>query len=107
MAGRIVLVPFSPRVAPGLDPNRLDAGELAVLTLAIENPGAIVILEDHAARKEATRRNIPLLGTSGILLRAKEQARIDAVRPTLDAVRQEGLYLTDRVYGLVLRLAGE
>jgi predicted nucleic acid-binding protein len=96
-----------PQPDPGLDPNRLDAGELAVLSLALENPGAIVVLDDRAARAEAIRRNIPLLGTAGILLRAKEQSRIAAVRPTLDAVRQEGLYLTDRVYRIVLRLAGE
>jgi uncharacterized protein len=96
-----------PQPAPGLDPNRLDAGELAVLSLALENPGATVVLDDRAARTEAIRRNIPLLGTAGILLRAKEQGRIAVVRPTLDAVRREGLYLTDRVYRLVLRLAGE
>jgi predicted nucleic acid-binding protein len=93
--------------APGLDPNQLDAGELAVLSLAMANPGAIVVLDDRAARAEAIRRNIPLLGTAGILLRAKEQGRIAAVRPTLDAVRQAGLYLTDRLYRTVLRLAGE
>jgi predicted nucleic acid-binding protein len=97
----------APQPAPGLDPNRLDAGELAVLSLAIENPGAIVVLDDHAARVEAIRRNIPLLGTVGILLRAKEQGRIAAVRPVLDAARQAGLYLTDRLYRTVLQLAGE
>jgi uncharacterized protein len=97
----------APPPAPGLDPDRLDAGELAVLSLAIENPGAIVVLDDGAARKEAILRNIPLLGTAGILLRAKEQGRIAAVRPPLDAVRQAGLYLTDRLYRTVLRMAGE
>ena len=58
-------------------------------------------------REEAIRRNIPLLGTAGILLRAKEQGRIAAVRPPLDAVRHAGLYLTDRLYRTVLRMAGE
>jgi predicted nucleic acid-binding protein len=77
-----------------------------VLSLALENPGAIVVLDDRAARAEAVRRSIPLLGTAGILLRAKEQGLTAAVRPTLDAVRQEGLYLTDRLH-IVLRLAGE
>ncbi len=100
------VVPSPPPVA-GLDPDRLDAGELAVLSLAVENPGAIVVLDDRAAREEAARRNIPLLGTAGILLRAKEQGRIVAIKPPLDAVRQAGLYLTDRLYRIVLRLAGE
>jgi predicted nucleic acid-binding protein len=93
--------------AHGLDPDRLDAGELAVLSLAIANPGAIVVLDDRAARQEADRRQIPLLGTAGILLRAKEQGHIVAVRPPLDAVRRAGLYMTDRLYRTVLRLAGE
>ena len=97
----------NPEPAHGLDPDRLDAGESAVLSLAIENPGAIVILDDRAARTEAILRNIPLLGTAGVLLRAKEQGRLESVRPTLDAVRQAGLYLTDRLYRTVLRLAGE
>ena len=96
-----------PPPVAGLDPDRLDAGELAVLSLAVENPGAIVVLDDRAAREEAARRNIPLLGTAGILLRAKEQGRIVAIKPPLDAVRQAGLYLTDRLYRIVLRLAGE
>jgi predicted nucleic acid-binding protein len=78
-----------------------------VLSLNIENPGAIVVLDDRAARTEAIRRNIPLLGTAGILLRAKEQGRIAAARPILDAVCQAVLYLTDRVYRTVLRLAEE
>jgi predicted nucleic acid-binding protein len=95
------------QAAPGLDPDRLDAGELAVLSLAIANPGATVVLDDRAAREEAIRRHIPLLGTAGILLRAKEQGRIAAVRPALDRVRQAGLYMTDRLYRTVLRLAGE
>jgi predicted nucleic acid-binding protein len=91
----------------GLDPDRLDAGELAVLSLTIENPGAIVVRDDGAARKKAIRRDIPVLGTAGILLRAKQQGRTVAVRPLLDAVREAGLYLTDRIYRTVLRMAGE
>ena len=106
-AGDWLRVEPVPPAAPGLDPNRLDAGEFAVLSLAIANPGAIVVLDDRAARAEAIRRQIPLLGTAGILLRAKEQGRIAAVRPPLDAVRQAGLYLTDRLYRTLLRLAGE
>jgi predicted nucleic acid-binding protein len=96
-----------PQPAPGLVPDRLDAGELAVLSLAIANPGAIVVLDDHAAREEAIRRSIPLLGTAGILLRAKEQGRLTVVRPTLHALRRAGLYLTDPVYRTVLQMAGE
>ncbi len=52
-------------------------------------------------------RKLPLLGTAGILLRAKEQGRIVAVRPPWGAVRQAGLDRTERLDRTVLRLAGE
>jgi predicted nucleic acid-binding protein len=96
-----------PRYDPSLDPNKLDDGELAVLTLALQNPGATVVLDDHAARATALRRNIPLIGTAGILLLAKQQGRLVAVQPALDALRQAGLYVSDSLYRLVLKVAGE
>jgi predicted nucleic acid-binding protein len=96
-----------PRADPSLDPNLLDAGELAVLTLALQSPGATVVLDDHAARATALQRNISLVGPAGILLRAKQNGRLATVRPTLDALRQAGLYLSDNLYHLVLKVAGE
>jgi predicted nucleic acid-binding protein len=96
-----------PRADPSLDQNLLDAGELAVLTLALQNPGATVVLDDHAARATALQRNIPLVGTAGILLQAKRDGRITSVRPILDALKEAGLYLSDDLYRLVLKLAGD
>jgi predicted nucleic acid-binding protein len=106
VAAWLVLTP-SPELVMGLDPERLDPGEMAVLSLAIANPGAIVILDDHAGRAEAARRNIPMLGTAGILLRAKQQGRIPAVGPPLAQLRDAGLYLSGGLYEMLLRLAGE
>jgi predicted nucleic acid-binding protein len=94
-------------VAADLDLAHLDAGEVSVLSMAIANPGAIVILDDHAGRAEAIRHNIPLLGTVGILLRAKQQDRIAAVGPPLAELRNAGLYVSNALSKTVLRLAGE
>jgi predicted nucleic acid-binding protein len=55
---------------------------------SMPNGGSIIVLDDRAARAEAIARNIPLLGTAGILLRDKEQGRIEFVRPTLYSVRE-------------------
>ncbi len=49
------------RVVPTPPPNasinsrRIDAGEIAVLSVALEMPGASVVLDDRAARAEADR----------------------------------------------------
>ncbi len=102
-----LLVTPLPEIRTGLDPEALDPGEMAVLALAIANPGAIVILDDHAGRAEAARRKIPMLGTVGILLRAKQRLRIPAVGPPLAELREAGLYISSSLYKTVLRLAGE
>ena len=47
---------------PGIDLGRIDTGEIAVLTVALANPGATVVLDDLAARGEADRLGIPKIG---------------------------------------------
>lgn len=49
----------------------IDAGELAVLSLARNMPGSSVVLDDLAARAEADRLGIPKPGTLRLLLDAK------------------------------------
>ena len=49
----------------------LRSGESAVLSLALEHPGSWVVLDDKLARQAALHLNLPLLGTAGMLLRAK------------------------------------
>jgi predicted nucleic acid-binding protein len=48
----LTIVPECPP-HPGIDLERIDAGEVAVLTVALANPGATVVLDDLAARGEA------------------------------------------------------
>jgi uncharacterized protein len=49
----------------------LGEGESASLSLAVERPGAWLILDDRLARQAAASLNLPFLGTAGVLLRAK------------------------------------
>jgi predicted nucleic acid-binding protein len=85
----------------------LDAGESAVLADAIAQPGSMVILDDHPARRCARVLNIPALGTLGLVLVAKRLAMIAEVRPVLGQLRQVGMYMSDRLESEVLDAAGE
>ena len=58
----LTIVP-TPPPHPGIDLGRIDAGEIAVLTVALATPGATVVLDDLAARGEADRLGIPKIGT--------------------------------------------
>ena len=61
----------------------LGAGESASLSLALERPGSWVVLDDKLARQAAQNLDLPLLGTAGILLRAKRAGCLSAVAPPL------------------------
>jgi len=64
-------------------------------------------MDDLAGRRCAEALKIPVNGTLGLTLIAKKRGLIPAARPVLDALRQSGMYLSDRVVNQALMLVGE
>jgi predicted nucleic acid-binding protein len=87
--------------------SRLDAGEREALSLAIELSASKLLIGDLRGRRVAEQLHVPIVGSVGILLAAKEQGHIENVRPHMDAMRKSSLYLKDAVYVGILRAAGE
>lgn len=85
----------------------LGAGESEVLILALEIPGATVILDDILARRVADPLNVRLTGTLGLLLNAKQAGLISQVRPLLEQLQALRFRLSSATYQAVLKLAGE
>jgi predicted nucleic acid-binding protein len=85
----------------------LGAGESAVLALARAFPGSTVIIDDLAGRRCAEALNLPLQGTVGLVLAAKQAGRITRARPILEHLRDHGMYLSDVVLDKALRWVGE
>jgi predicted nucleic acid-binding protein len=85
----------------------LGAGESEVLMLALEAPGAIVILDDLLARRVAESLNLCLTGTLGLLLDAKQAGLIPQVRPLLNQLQILRFRLSPVTYQAVLKLANE
>jgi len=88
-------------------PREIHRGEAEVLALAAEAPESLVILDDTAARAHAKALGLKVTGTLGILLRAKQDARIHAMRPLLDQLERLGFRLAEHTRAAVLRLADE
>ena len=82
-------------------------GEREVLALGLETPGHLVVLDDRRARRHADAAGIEVTGTLGILLLAKEQGIIEAVRPALDRLRDLQFRVGTTTRAMVLDLAGE
>lgn len=85
----------------------LGAGEREVLALALESEDPLVILDDSLARRFAQRFSLPLTGTLGLLLKAKQRGRIEAVKPYLDRLESLRFRLDSSTRSSLLSLARE
>ncbi len=85
----------------------LHLGECATIVLAQEIDADQVILDDNAARREAIARRLPVIGTVGVLLVAKIQRIIPAVKPILDNLRAQGTRVSQDLYSQVIARADE
>ena len=96
----------APAPSPLLEQWNLGRGETAVLSLALRDANPVV-LDDLAARKFATAYQLPLIGTLGLLLRAKNAGLITRVAPCVRALNEMGANLSSAVIARALSLAGE
>ncbi|WP_420454986.1 DUF3368 domain-containing protein [Rubrivirga sp.] len=86
---------------------RFGPGEAEGLTVALERAGTSLLLDEKRARAFAKRHGLAIVGTAGVVLRAKGRGLIPAVRPVLDALKQSGFRLSDGLYAAVVAQAGE
>jgi len=85
----------------------LDTGEIEVLVLAEEQSASLVLIDERKARRFAERLGLPISGTLGVLLLAKEEKIVPAIAPVLRKIQEAGLYFHSELIERVLQLAGE
>ena len=85
----------------------LDRGETEALGLAMHLRAPGIVLDDRTGRRLGAMLNLEVVGTLGVLLRAKQERRLSAVRPEVDALAAAGFYLSPELRRLVLEEAGE
>jgi len=85
----------------------LGPGESAVLAWAHTHVGSEAIIDDLAGRRCAAAFNIPVRGTLGLVLTAKQRGHISSARELLYQLRQAGMYLSDQVLNEALAKVGE
>ena len=85
----------------------LGRGESQVITLAGATPSCRAVLDDLEARRCAQSMGLPLIGTLGVVLRAKRKGVIPMARPVLEHLRRVGLYASDALIEQALARLGE
>lgn len=85
----------------------LGPGESETISLALELEPEKVVLDERPARRLALSLGLPVVGTLGLLLRAKETGLVDAVRPSLEALVRVSFRLSRDLFDDLLLAAGE
>ena len=75
----------------------LGRGESAVLSFAVQNRGWRAVVDDGAARRCAHVLGVSVIGTLGIILRARKANLIPAAAPLLRKLKDEGFRLDDEI----------
>lgn len=96
--------PVAIEIPPVVGEWSLGRGESAVLALALER-GATAIVDDRDARRAALALGLKVLGTLGVVLRARAQGRIAEAAPLLRELRRGGFRLNEMLVAATLEEA--
>lgn len=86
----------------------LDPGEAEALALALEVHAEAVLMDEAEGRSMAQSLGLTTIGVLGLLLRAKREGLLVAVRPELDRLQLDlGFHVSQRLRATFLTDAGE
>jgi predicted nucleic acid-binding protein len=84
----------------------VDAGEAEAIALASEL-GLRLIVDDLRARRVASNMGIPIIGTVGVLILAKQSGHLEAVAPVIRSMEEHGFFVGADLKAEAYRQAGE
>lgn len=87
--------------------SMVDSGEASAIALAGEVESDYIVIDDLQGRKLAMKLGLKVIGTLGILLKAKQNRLIPVLRPVLEQIKQTDFRVTDALIDVILKDAGE
>lgn len=93
-------------IAPFLQ-NAVDAGEAAVIQLALNLGIHRVAIDDRNGRRVACTCGLSVTGSLGILIKAKTMGYPVTLQEATSRMRVRGIWLADKVVREAMHLAGE
>lgn len=85
----------------------LHEGEVEVMILAQEISSDLCIIDDFLARKYAKHLGLNVTGTLGVLIKAKEKGVLKEIKPLINNLINNGIYIDNNLYETVIKLAKE
>lgn len=87
--------------------RHLDLGESEAIALSIETKADVLIIDERKGRAVAQRMRINIIGTIGVLIKAKREGKIPVIRPYLDQLKGHGFRMSKELYEQALEEVGE
>ena len=87
--------------------TQVDSGEAEAIATAMELGDVFVILDDRKARLLSLQLSLKVIGTVGMLLRAKRFGVIAEIKPLLTALNQVDFRISQALIQKALQIAGE
>jgi predicted nucleic acid-binding protein len=94
-------------MAKSMYKTQLHEGEVEVMILAQEVNADLVIIDDSNAKKHAKYLKLPVTGTLGVLIKAKQNGYVDKLKPMLQMMIENGIYISQDLVKLCLKQVGE
>ena len=86
----------------------LHRGEAEAIALAVDLKADVLIIDEQEGRQFAVQAGLSITGVLGVLLRAKKNGEILALKPEIQALRREARFFISSVLeARVLAAAGE
>lgn len=85
----------------------LGMGETQVITYALNHGADRVVIDDLVARRCAQAMGLKVIGTLGVVGRAKAKGQIPLAAPIIEHLRRTGLYALDELVQRLLREVGK
>lgn len=88
--------------------ENIDLGEAEAIALALEIKADLLLMDERRGRAFAQELGLNVVGLLGILLQAKNQNLIAAVKPLIDRLIQEADFrVSPQLYRSILQIADE
>jgi len=95
------------KVALSILSHELDLGESEAIVLALENNISDILIDEHKGRRIAVLKGLHPIGTIGVLIQAKKKGYIKSIKPLLNELLQNNIYISKELYKYSLKLANE
>lgn len=80
----------------------LGTGEAEAIAVVVETGDVLLVMDDADGRRVARGLGLPVTGVLGVLVEAKDRGLLSAVKPLLDALSDQGFWLSESLRRMVL-----